>query len=318
MPTLTDAFMFEPSVIPEKKKTAAPPAKPVANKRNFFRVPLKIKIDVNAGLPVMIPAVLMDISGGGCQIVSRILVEAGAPVAYNLRRGDGKPDLRLCGVIGSRRYSEAEHLYRYGVRFEGLNDADREALLQQITALERRLIMHRRRETEAVQAAKKTPHPKTVERAAGKKKSASQARGAFRVAWPFQMTFKIPKIPGVHRATSLDISAGGMRIATDMILRSEWVLEVTFTMPAQVLEILEHSEPAAISPFFSRSTAPKKVVKQRPFAPITVHCVVVPGVQESRGRYVQGIAFKDADHLMKEEITRFVHAAQLSKRRLAV
>jgi len=55
--------------------------------------------------------------------------------------------------------------------------------------------------------------------AAGKK-SAAQARGAFRVAWPFQLTFKIPGIPGVHRAASLDISAGGMRIATDMILRT--------------------------------------------------------------------------------------------------
>jgi len=89
-------------------------------------------------------------------------------------------------------------------------------------------------------------------------------------------------------------------------------------MPAQVLEILEQSQAGAISPFFSRSNEQKKVVKQRPFAPITVHCTVAPGVKESRGRYVQGIAFKDADHLMKEEITRFVHAAQLSKRRLAV
>lgn len=300
--------MFQPSVVPGQKKE---------NKRSFFRVPLRIKIDVNAGLPIMLPALLMDISGGGCQIVSRISVEVGAPVTYNLRRSDGKSDLRLCGVIRSKRYSESEHIYFYGVEFEGLKDADHEALLQEITVLERRIIMHKRGETEAAQAAKKAPPPKIALTAAGKK-SAAQARGAFRVAWPFQMTFKIPRIPGVHRATSLDISAGGMRIATDMILRREWVLELTFTMPAQVLEVLAHSEPVATSPLFSRSTEQKKFVKQRPFAPITVHCTVVPGVQESRGRYVQGIAFKDADHLIKEEITRFVHAAQLSKRRLAV
>ncbi len=309
--------MFQPSVVPGQKKAGAPPAKPVENKRNFFRIPLRIKIDVNAGLPITLPALLMDISGGGCQIVSRILVEVGAPVTYNVRRSDGKSDLRLSGVIRSKRYSEAEHIYFYGVKFEGLKDADHEALLQEITGLERRIIMHKRGETEAAQAAKKAPPPKVVLTAAGKK-SAAQARGAFRVAWPFQMTFKIPGIPGVHRATSLDISAGGMRIATDMILRREWVLELTFTMPAQVLEVLEHSAPVANSPLFNRSTEQKKVVKQRPFAPITLHCTVVPRVQESRGRYVQGIAFKDADHLMKEEITRFVHAAQLSKRRLAV
>ena len=307
--------MYQASQGPAPNKASAIPAKPVENKRNFFRVPLRLKIDVNAGLPIMLPALLMDISGGGCQIASRILVEPGKSVTYKLRRGDGKSDLHLCGTIRSKRYAEAEHIYFYGVRFEGLKEADHEALLQEITALERRIIMHKRGEAEAKQAAK-NPVPKVALTAAGKK-TAAQARGAFRVAWPFQMTFKIPGIPGVHRATSLDISAGGMRIATDMILRREWVLEVTFTMPAQVLEVLEHSEPAATS-LFGRTSEQKKVIKQRPFAPITVHCNVVPGVQESRGRYVQGISFKDADHLMKEEITRFVHAAQLSKRRLAV
>ena len=307
--------MFQPSIVTGQKKAVAPP-KQVENKRNFFRVPLRLKIDVNAGLPIMLPALLMDISGGGCQIASRILVEQGQTIHYNLRRGEGKTDLRLAGIIRSKRYSEAEHIYFYGVKFEGIKDADHEALLQEITALERRIIMHKRGETEALQAAKKPP-PKIAVTAAGKK-NAAQARGAFRVAWPFQATFKIPGIPGVHRATSLDISAGGMRIATDMILRREWVLELTFTMPAQVLDVLAHSEPVTASPLFNRLGEQKKVIKQRPFAPITVHCNVVPGVQESRGRYVHGISFKDADHLMKEEITRFVHAAQLSKRRLAV
>jgi c-di-GMP-binding flagellar brake protein YcgR len=297
--------------------SAIPAKTPVANKRNFFRVPLRLKIEVNAGLPVMLPALLMDISGGGCQIASRISVESGQRVNYNLRRGEGKADLSLSGVIRAKRYAEAEHVYFYGVKFEGLKESDHEALLAEITALERRIIMHKRGETEA-QTAKQTPLSKVALTAAGKK-SAAQARGAFRVAWPFPMTFKIPGIPGVHRATSLDISAGGMRIATDLILRREWILELTFTMPAQVLDVLAHSEAVPASQLFgARSTETKKVVKQRPFPPITLHCTVVPGVQESRGRYVQGIAFKDADHLMKEEITRFVHAAQLSKRRLAV
>ena len=144
-------------------------------------------------------------------------------------------------------------------------------------------------------------------------------RGAYRVSWPFEITFKISGISGTHRAHALDISAGGMRIATDMILRSEWTVELTFTMPAQVLDVLERTEAIPVPELFgSLLLEQKKIVKQRPFAPISVEANVVPGVQESRGRYVFGVRFKDPDHVSQEEILRFVHAAQLSRRRLAV
>ncbi|GAC1391592.1 MAG: hypothetical protein NVSMB31_09130 [Vulcanimicrobiaceae bacterium] len=301
-------MMFTASSKAPLKAPAPPP------KRDFFRVPLRLRIDVDAGMSVPLPAMLVDISGGGCLIASRIMVEAGQTVSYTLRRGDGKPDLHLGGVIRTKRYAEAEHIYFYGVKFDEMKAAEHDVLLQEISYLERRLIVHKRGEADS--PAKKAP---AVALTASSKKKAQQARSAFRVSWPFQMTYTVPGLPGIHRATALDTSAGGMRIATDMVLRREWVLELTFTMPAQVLEVLEQHESVNTSELFGNRYALKsKVIKQRPFAPITVRAHVVPGIQESRGRYVHGISFKDADHLVREEITRFVHAAQLSKRRLNV
>ncbi|MDP9017729.1 MAG: PilZ domain-containing protein, partial [Candidatus Eremiobacteraeota bacterium] len=237
-------------------------------------------------MSIPLPALLVDISGGGCLIASRIMVEGGQPVSYTLRRGDGKPDMKLSGVIRTKRYAESEHIYFYGVKFDPMKTADHDVLLQEISQLERRLIVHKRAEAEM--PLKKPP---AVALSAVGKKKAEQSRSAFRVSWPFQMTYKVPGIPGTHRATALDTSSGGMRIATDMVLRREWVLELSFTLPAQVLEVLEHHESANASELFGNRYAQKSlVVKQRPFATMTVQANVIPGVQEARGRYVHGIS----------------------------
>ena len=296
----------------QQAKTAPPPVP--AFKRNYFRVQLRSKIQLVAGgLGVTVPALLMDLSGGGCQVCSRIAIDGGQGVQFDLPRADQKPPLRLTGIVRSKRYSEADHIYFYGVGFNALKEQDQEILLQEITLFQRKLIMQQRGEQQA-QSLKKGVSTLTT----GKEK-AKQARGAFRVAWPFALTYTISGVPGTRRATSMDISAGGMRIATDVILRQEWTLNLNFTLPDAVLEATQHTEEQTGSPLFgSRYHQEAKVVKQRPFPPIAATATIVPGVTQSRGRLVHGIVFKDLDHLVKEEIMRFVHAAQLMKRRQAV
>lgn len=294
-------------------RPARPPAPPAGNKRSFFRIPLRTLIQMEAGLPVMVPAMLLDISGGGCQLASRIAVEPGQHVTFRYKR-EGKADLLLTGIVRTRRYAEADHIYYYGVKFEGLKEAVHDELLSEIVATERKIIMQRRGEKELkVEQRKAGPAQPAAIRA---KPEAN--RGAFRVAWSFPLEFKIKGIPGAQRATSVDISAGGMQIATDMILRREWTLELHFTLPEKVLEVLSQHEPVSNSVFGSRFAESTKVVKQKPFAAMTLKAEITPGVQQSRGRYLHGIKFKDVDALTREELLRFVHAAQLSKRRMAM
>lgn len=304
--------MFGAASNGKNPQPARPPAQSAGNKRGFFRIPLRTLIQMEAGLPVLVPAMLLDISGGGCQLASRIAVECGQGVTFRYKR-EGKPDLLLTGLVRTRRYAEADHIYYYGVKFEGLKEAVHDELLSEIVAVERKIIMQRRGEKELKVEQRKTASPAVAVRA---KPEAN--RSAFRVAWSFPLEFKIKGIPGTQRATSVDISAGGMQIATDMILRREWTLELEFTLPDKVLEVLSQHEPVSNSLFGSRFAESTKVTKQKPFAPMTLKAEITPGVQQSRGRYLHGIKFKDMDALTREELLRFVHAAQLSKRRMAM
>lgn len=289
-------------------------AQSAGNKRNFFRIPLRTLIQMEAGMPVLVPAMLLDLSGGGCQVASRIAVEANQHVTFRYKR-EGKSDLVLAGRVRSRRYAEADHIYYFGIKFEGISERVHDDLLQEIVNMERKIIMQRRGEQDlkAEQSKIATVAPKNA-----KARKPEANRSAFRVAWTFPLEFKIKGIPGTQRATSIDISAGGMQIATDMILRREWQLELAFTLPEKVLEVLSQSENISTSVFGSRYGEQTKVTKQKPFPPMTIKAESTPGIQQSRGRYLHGVKFKDVDPLVREELLRFVHAAQLSKRRMAM
>lgn len=284
------------------------------NKRNFFRIPLRTLIQMEAGMPVLVPAMLLDLSGGGCQVASRIAVDGNQHVSFRYKR-EGKPDLILTGAVKSRRYAEADHIYYYGIKFEALSENAHDDLLQEIVNMERKIIMQRRGEQDLKAEQSKVVTVPAVNAKAGKPEA---NRSAFRVAWTFPLEFKIKGIPGTQRATSIDISAGGMQIATDMILRREWQLELSFTLPEKVLDVLAQTENVSTSVFGSRYGEQTKVTKQKPFPPMTIKAESTPGIQQSRGRYIHGLKFNDVDPLVREQLLRFVHAAQLSKRRMAM
>lgn len=143
-------------------------------------------------------------------------------------------------------------------------------------------------------------------------------RASYRVAWSFPVEYTIGGIPGVHRATAADISAGGMLIATDILLRREWKLELQFTLPQSVLDMLVKHEPITTSVFGRQSAQKPKAAEQQAFAPMALEAEVTPGIQQARGRYLHGVKFNGVDAPIREELLRFVHAAQLSKRRLAM
>lgn len=143
-------------------------------------------------------------------------------------------------------------------------------------------------------------------------------RASYRVAWSFPVEFKIGGIPGTHRATAADVSAGGMLLATDIVLRREWQLELQFTLPESVLEVLVKHEPITTSQFRKQYPDRAKAAREKAFAPMVLSAEATPGIQQARGRYLHGVKFKDVDVLVRDELLRFVHAAQLSKRRLAI
>jgi c-di-GMP-binding flagellar brake protein YcgR len=284
------------------------------SRRSHFRIPLRTPIQMEAGLPVLVPAMLLDLSGGGAQLASRIAVEANRRVSFRYKRAE-KPDLVLTGSVASRRYAGAQHIYYYGVKFEGLSESVHDQLVQEIVAAERKIIMQRRGERDLKVEQSKVAN---VPGKGNALLNPEANRTSYRVAWTFPVEYTIKGIPGTHRATAADISAGGMQVATDMILRREWSLQLHFTLPETVLEVLAQHQPVSTSVLGSRYAEKTKVTKQKPFPPMTVKAEVTPGIQQSRGRYVHGLKFKDVDPLVREELLRFVHAAQLSKRRLAM
>ncbi|MEO6913325.1 MAG: PilZ domain-containing protein, partial [Candidatus Baltobacteraceae bacterium] len=70
-----------------------------------------------------------------------------------------------------------------------------------------------------------------------------------------------------------------------------------------------------ISPFGPRIV--KKPHPGRPFEEIQVHAKVVRRFADSRGRVVVGIQFVHIDSFDREQIARYIHAAQIYKLRFS-
>ena len=285
----------------QKAQEQAPAA--ASNKREFFRLQLRMPIQLQTGI-LSIPALLVDLSGGGCQVYSRVQVEAKA-VKFKLKRTDGMSEIELGGLIKGKGFLEKERVFVYGIAFEGLSERTQQALVQEIAMIERR------ERLKAQEAAKAVPKPQNA--------NGRHERSAFRVAWPFKMTFSIVGKPGTMQAQALDISVGGMRMSSDQLLKDESKIELQFTLPDKVLDVLTTSETVGKSELFgARFAAEKKVVKQKPFPPMRLHAMVRPGKVTERGKFTYGLAFEDADPMIREEIQRFVHAAQLMKRKMGI
>ncbi len=242
--------------------------------RAYYRQAMHAPIHVRvADVRETLPATLVDISGGGCRIDAAVLIQTRLPVRFNLPR-PGLTDLVLTGTIKKIRHTTHGRTYHYGIAFELADEVEREELLHFINEEQLRALKGTRA------FASPPPPPKRL----------LEQRSCMRTVASFPVRYTVPEQPGVtYEALALDLSTGGMRIVTDRILRREWSINVKISLPNDGLR-------TAV-----------------PFVPLSLLASPLPGIRNSRGRYVHSLSFRNPSAAAIDEILRFIRANESSR-----
>lgn len=243
-----------------------------SNRRNAFRQAMSLPINLRvSGIRAPVVGTLVDLSGGGGMVAARTALKDQTAVEFDLPR-DGQPHLRLPGKIRKVTFFPGERTFKYAVEFENLDEETREALHRFITVAQRRDLAETRRGTEPTRPTR----------------SAQEQRAHRRIDVDVPVRISIVDVPGTMEATLIDVSTGGARILIDHVLRQEWVVTLRFTLPSEILK---------------RDAAPFKEMR--------INARALPGIKQSRGKYVQTLAWVHPDPMNTAEINRFVQAAHL-------
>lgn len=247
--------------------------------RKSYRLVSNIPVEIHVeNIAVPIPATLGDISEGGCQIVSRVLLVRGSKLQFKLPI-EKKAPLALSGVIRSVASNADKKTYLYGVQFEKLRAADQDTIYQFVVDKQRHDLHSRTRATEIAAAQSKT------------------GRASFRAQRMFSVRFVVVGLPISSTAVALDLSRGGTRIAFDEQMRDDRLVELRFTLPSDVLSAVKLHAHA----------------KTHEFSELRITAKIIPGAERVKGKFVYRLIFQNPSQAFQDEIDRYVHAAQLTE-----
>lgn len=185
------------------------------NKRESFRQAIDEPVELRvAGIDTAIKAQIVDLSIDGCRVRCLVLIDRGRAVTFTWKRSTGV-SLELKGSVVSRRSSTAGTGFEYGLRFDTLPEAQRDALARDITELQRRSALARSEQ-------KAAPVDADVQ---------DQRRGAFRASVTFPVTYRHESQAVTIAAKATDLSAGGLCLISKEPLAPGQLLELTFRLP---------------------------------------------------------------------------------------
>jgi len=155
---------------------------------------------------------------------------------------------------------------------------------------------------------KKKPAPKSMLRPAT---GPGQKRSAFRMPVEFEVSYTLEGRPGRRRARANDLSAGGLRLASDEDLPRGSTLELEFHLPGEFLaEMTIEKEVYEQTPFGLR---PQTVKVQPPgFKPMRMRATVLMAFfNRTEKKFAYGTKFGATESEMQEELQRFIHLWQI-------
>jgi c-di-GMP-binding flagellar brake protein YcgR len=141
--------------------------------------------------------------------------------------------------------------------------------------------------------------------------SAEQKRTAFRMPVEFDVFYTLEGRPGRRKARANDLSAGGLRLATDEDLARGSLLDLDFRLPDDFLEEMTiEKEVYEQTPFGLRPQTIK--VQPPPFKPMRMRAtVLMPFFDSQEKKFAYGMKFVEAEQDMQEELQRFIHLWQI-------
>ncbi|HTU83285.1 MAG TPA: PilZ domain-containing protein [Candidatus Acidoferrales bacterium] len=141
------------------------------------------------------------------------------------------------------------------------------------------------------------------------------ARASFRLPADFAIEYRTAR-ERFKAARAADVSAGGLSIVCGDGLIPGELLELCFAFPSQVLDV--HPEETVVLDLRTRSVAHARTDLRRPFKPLTVKARVVSHRPLGGGSYSYGLAFLELEPAARQEVTRYVEALDLIRRRCSL
>jgi len=136
-------------------------------------------------------------------------------------------------------------------------------------------------------------------------------RASYRASVEFPLLYVLDGRAGMRSAIASGLSANGLRIVGDEDLPEDSLLDLTFTLPNDLIHSV-HVEKEVVSVTPRGRTTKKVMSPPEPFAEMRVHAkVVIAYFNTRRRKFAHGVQFAEIDERTQEEIQRFIHIWQL-------
>jgi hypothetical protein len=250
---------------------------------------LTLEDRVNCHIPGQqaIAATLARISEEGAWVRGAVELQVATFLTVEWRNLANKA-LHLPGQIVHKKQETDAVVSYYGVRFQNLGNADKDALVGKILEVDRR--NKARPERESSISKQVASHLNTK-------------RAAFRANVSFDALYAKPGQSAHRLGKASNLSTGGMRLATIEHFEDGTELNLTLSLPDD---------------FMRSAKAGKDGVKTihgipvREFEKMNLRSKVVKAFrEEGNPRWIYGIAFIDPSPHDVEELRRFIHISQL-------
>lgn len=264
-------------------KAAADPGK------HAFEVPVRLRV---RGINEQVQATLLHVAVSGCRLRSWLLMERGTFVGFEWRLADGKA-LQLAGTVAARYAPRNGGVgFEYAVAFEAMPEGDADALSREGAMLQRRAASARSYDTSLIDISQFT---------------------GFRVPEDFAVNYRVddPRV-GARAATACDVTGNMLRVRCDETLRQGQALALTFRLPDAVLSVHKGNDDDLVVGPFGYRRVPRRYLR-RPFEELKLRARVLGIVRDSHRREAYEIELLDVDGLAREELARYIHAAQLGR-----
>ncbi|GAC1613776.1 MAG: hypothetical protein NVS9B12_14870 [Vulcanimicrobiaceae bacterium] len=268
------------------------------SERNYFRLAVDFRVEMRvADYPAPVLGTLTNISEGGCKVAATPMILKDAEVCFELPR-PGKPPLKLRGKVAHIDFNALSKTFEYGIQYFGLRPADSDEIYQFVVEEQRRKVL--------------------LERPGGLARNgkAEDRSPVLRVERTFPIQSAIYGQRIFKPGTATDVSRGGMRIVLDQRVPEDHNLELRFTLPDDVLEVMTKRTQSRDGSVFGREITIKEQ-KARAFSEVRMQVKVLAGSREIRGSFHYSAQFVRPKPEAIEEIERFLHAAQLTELKAA-
>lgn len=256
--------------------------------KQTFDVPVKLRLRAVAE---PLQATLLHIALSGCRLRSWMLMERGTAVSFEWRLGNGKL-LTLSGVVAARYAPRNGGVgFEYAVALEPLAQPDADELAREAAMLARRTASARSYDTSLVDISQFT---------------------GYRVPHDFAIAYRADDSRSTQkRASACDVTGNGLRMRCEQPLKTGEVLLLQFTLPEHVLHVHKGKDDELVIGPFGYRRVPRKYLR-RPFGELRLKARVLAKVKDSQRRDAYELQFLDVDGMAREELARYIHAAQLA------